>query len=118
MLVLCTLVCSVGGCAILLCAVLGSDLMCCHAMFCMQLHHALCEMLTDILSPLVRLNQPHGCGGLSTALMTEWYAAVLRLKNDIGQWINKHSKHVVVSTRLSERRSSNNWILWLLHCTN
>jgi TusA-related sulfurtransferase len=50
--------------------------------------------------------------------MTEWYAAVLRLKNDIGQWINKHSKHVVVSTRLSERRSSNNWILWLLHCTN
>eukprot|EP00775_Hariotina_reticulata_P013221 gene13221-13351_t len=61
-----------------------------------QLHHALCEMLTDILSPLIRLNQPHGCGGLSTALMTEWYAAVLRLKNDIGLWINKHSKHTVV----------------------
>lgn len=61
------------------------------------MHHALCEMLTDILTPLVRANQPHGCSGLSAALLTEWYTTVLRLKNEIGQWANKHNKHILVS---------------------
>lgn len=62
----------------------------------LQVHHALCEMLTDILAPLIRSNQPQSCPGLSQALLAEWYNTVLRLKNEVGQWVNKHSKHTNV----------------------
>eukprot|EP00878_Enallax_costatus_P012410 GHUV01012961.1.p1 GENE.GHUV01012961.1~~GHUV01012961.1.p1 ORF type:complete len:1005 (+),score=325.04 GHUV01012961.1:1774-4788(+) len=61
-----------------------------------QIHHALCEMLTDILTPLIRKNQPHSCTGLNSALLADWYNQILRLKNDIGQWANKHNKHILV----------------------
>jgi hypothetical protein len=55
-------------------------------------------MLTDILTPLVRSNQPSSSSGLNAALLAEWHNQVLRLKNDIGQWANKHSKHITVGT--------------------
>eukprot|EP00882_Tetradesmus_deserticola_P022278 GHRQ01024176.1.p1 GENE.GHRQ01024176.1~~GHRQ01024176.1.p1 ORF type:complete len:414 (+),score=204.30 GHRQ01024176.1:79-1320(+) len=61
-----------------------------------QVHHALCLMLTDILTPLVRSNQPNSSSGLNPALLADWHTQVLRLKNDIGQWANKHSKHITV----------------------
>lgn len=61
-----------------------------------QVHHALCLMLTDILTPLVRSNQPNSSSGLNPVLLAEWHNQVLRLKNDIGQWANKHSKHIAV----------------------
>lgn len=67
---------------------------------CLQIHHALCEMLADILTPLVRKNQPHSCTGLSPGLLADWYNVILRLKNDIGQWANKHNKHIMVSQGL------------------
>jgi hypothetical protein len=63
-----------------------------------QVHHALCLMLTDILTPLVRSNQPNSSSGLNPALLAEWHNQVLRLKNDIGQWANKHTKHIAVSS--------------------
>jgi hypothetical protein len=53
-------------------------------------------MLTDILAPLIRSNQPQSCPGLSQALLADWYNTVLRLKNEVGQWVNKHSKHTNV----------------------
>lgn len=61
-----------------------------------QVHHALCEMLTVILAPLIRSNQPQSCSGLRPDLLADWYNTVLRLKNEIGQWVNKHSKHTNV----------------------
>ncbi|WIA40102.1 hypothetical protein OEZ86_013510 [Tetradesmus obliquus] len=61
-----------------------------------QVHHALCEMLAAILIPLVRSNQPNSSSWLNPALLAEWHNQVLRLKNDIGQWANKHSKHIQV----------------------
>jgi hypothetical protein len=64
--------------------------------FVPQVHHALCEMLTAVLTPLVRSNQPNSSSGLNPALLAEWHNQVLRLKNDIGQWANKHSKHIQV----------------------
>ena len=53
-------------------------------------------MLTDILTPLIRKNQPQSCTGLNQALLADWYNQILRLKNDIGQWANKHNKHILV----------------------
>jgi hypothetical protein len=61
-----------------------------------QVHHAICDMLTEVLSPLVRANLPHGKPGLHPGVLAEWYSQVLRLKNDIGQWVNKHNKHIMV----------------------
>jgi hypothetical protein len=53
-------------------------------------------MLTDMLAPLIRTNQPQSSTGLSPTLLKEWYSTVLMLKNEIGQWVNKHSKHTNV----------------------
>lgn len=70
----------------------------CAAPPCPQVHHALCEMLADVLRPLVRANQPSAsAGALSPALLAEWHTVVLRVKNEVGQWTNKHNKHVNVS---------------------
>ncbi|KAI8469209.1 MAG: cell morphogenesis central region-domain-containing protein [Monoraphidium minutum] len=33
---------------------------------------------------------------LSPQLLAEWYGQVLRVKNEIGQWVNKHNKHIHV----------------------
>jgi hypothetical protein len=54
-------------------------------------------MLTDVLTPLIRSNQPLSCTGLNSALLADWHATVLRLKNEVGQWVNKHGKHTNVS---------------------
>ena len=59
-------------------------------------------MLTDVLSPLVRANVPHGIAGLHPGLLADWYSQVLRLKNDIGQWVNKHNKHIMVGAYWEE----------------
>lgn len=68
----------------------------------LQVHHAMCEMLTDVLLPLIRSNQPQSCTGLSPGLLAEWYNTVLRLKNEVGQWVNKHGKHTNVGCMLLE----------------
>lgn len=64
---------------------------------CMQIHHALCDMMTSILAPLVRSDQPHSCSHLAQELLGEWYGVVLTLKGDVFTWMNKHPKHVPVS---------------------
>jgi len=54
----------------------------------------------QVLLPLIRTNVPHGLAPvqarLSPQLLNDWFGAVLKLKNDIGQWISKHSKHIPV----------------------
>ena len=62
-----------------------------------ELHHALCNMLSSILMPLT----DGGPGswpptGVDQAL-TLWYDAVLRIRSQLAQWMEKHSKHVIVS---------------------
>jgi hypothetical protein len=42
-----------------------------------QVHHALCEVLTDVLRPLVRSNLPGAnAAKLSPALLREWHGQV------------------------------------------
>ncbi len=58
-------------------------------------------MLIDILTPLIRSNVPHGFMGmqrarLSPALLDDWFKLILQLKDEIGAWSNKHSKHIPV----------------------
>lgn len=67
----------------------------------LQVHHALCEMLTAILAPLICSNQPQSCSGLSAPLLADWYNTVLQLKNEVGQWVNKHSKHTNVGASVA-----------------
>ena len=73
-----------------------------------QVQHALCDMLAAILRPLARAPLPPpppplpaagaGAGAapaaLDPALLAEWHALAMRLKNEVGQWVNKHTKHV------------------------
>jgi hypothetical protein len=56
-------------------------------------------MLTEVLMPLVKANQPHASSdAVPPPTLLEWYNQVLRMKNDIGQWVNKHTKHIPVRT--------------------
>jgi hypothetical protein len=78
-----------------------------------QVHHALCEMLTEVLMPLVKANQPHASSdAVSPATLLEWYNQVLRMKNDIGQWVNKHTKHIPVR----HCRTHGSWAAWSWVC--
>eukprot|EP00201_Polytomella_parva_P022062 CAMPEP_0175040278 /NCGR_PEP_ID=MMETSP0052_2-20121109/1162_1 /TAXON_ID=51329 ORGANISM="Polytomella parva, Strain SAG 63-3" /NCGR_SAMPLE_ID=MMETSP0052_2 /ASSEMBLY_ACC=CAM_ASM_000194 /LENGTH=460 /DNA_ID=CAMNT_0016302447 /DNA_START=21 /DNA_END=1400 /DNA_ORIENTATION=- len=62
-----------------------------------QLHHAICEMLTSTLAPLVRQDRPHAltlARRFSPAAAQEWFSAVHALRADIYQWVVKHPKHI------------------------
>lgn len=89
------------ACCILTLLTAGTDLF---VLMIVQVHHALCEMLTAVLLPLIRSNQPQSCTGLSPTLLAEWHAVVLRLKNEVGQWVNKHTKHTNVGSWSAQGR--------------
>lgn len=62
-----------------------------------ELHHALCNMLSNILAPLA----DGGKGqwppfGVERAL-TLWYEAVGRIRAQLMHWMDKQSKHITVS---------------------
>lgn len=62
-----------------------------------ELHHALCNMLSSILAPLAECSKgawPPNGGDHALAL---WYDAVYRLRSQLTQWMEKQSKHVIVS---------------------
>ncbi|GFR48579.1 hypothetical protein Agub_g10482, partial [Astrephomene gubernaculifera] len=60
-----------------------------------QIHHALADMLTNILLPLVRSDAPQrAAASLGPAALEQWYGIVLSTRNDITSWMNKHQKHV------------------------
>ncbi|XP_057768555.1 uncharacterized protein LOC130988663 isoform X1 [Salvia miltiorrhiza] len=61
-----------------------------------ELHHALCNMLSNILAPLA----DGGKGqwpptGVEPAL-TFWYDAVARIRGQLMHWMDKQSKHIAV----------------------
>ncbi|KAL2522981.1 ARM repeat superfamily protein [Forsythia ovata] len=61
-----------------------------------ELHHALCNMLSNILAPLA----DGGKGqwpptGVEPAL-TFWYEAVARIRGQLMHWMDKQSKHIAV----------------------
>ncbi|KAL2904779.1 Cell morphogenesis protein PAG1 [Bienertia sinuspersici] len=61
-----------------------------------ELHHALCNMLTNILAPLAdggRNQWPPS--GLEPALNL-WYEAVGRIRGQLIHWMDKQSKHIAV----------------------
>ena len=62
-----------------------------------ELHHALCNMLSNILAPLADggKSQWPPCG-VEPAL-TLWYEAVGRIRGQLIRWMDKQSKHIAVS---------------------
>lgn len=61
-----------------------------------ELHHALCNMLTNILAPLAdggRNQWPPS--GVEPALNL-WYEAVGRIRGNLIHWMDKQSKHIAV----------------------
>ncbi|GFH08383.1 predicted protein, partial [Haematococcus lacustris] len=61
-----------------------------------QLHHALAELMTRLLWPLVREDRPGGRGQAVTLrpqVMASWNALILQLKDDVWAWMQKHDKH-------------------------
>ena len=62
----------------------------------LQIHHALADMLSSVLSPLVRADQPHSCTHLPAPLLAEWYSLIFTMKTDVWSWMNKHAKHIQV----------------------
>ncbi len=62
-----------------------------------QIHHALCDMLSSILLPLVRSDAPQrAAAALGPAPLEPWYAAVAAAGREITSWMNKHPKHINV----------------------
>ncbi|GIM00769.1 hypothetical protein Vretimale_5697 [Volvox reticuliferus] len=60
-----------------------------------QIHHALADMLTSILLPLVRSDAPQRAAALlGPPALEKWYSTVMTMRNDITSWMNKHQKHV------------------------
>lgn len=62
-----------------------------------QLHHSLCNMLSSILAPLTEGGKGFWPpSGVDPALKL-WYEVVSRIRGQLIHWIDKHSKHVLVS---------------------
>lgn len=61
-----------------------------------ELHHALCNMLSNILAPLAEGGKNHWPPiGVDPAL-TLWYEAVARIRGQLMHWMDKQSKHIAV----------------------
>lgn len=62
-----------------------------------ELHHALCNMLSNILAPLADGGKGHWPPfGVEPAL-SFWYEAVARIRGQLMHWMDKQSKHIAVS---------------------
>lgn len=65
-----------------------------------ELHHALCNMLSNILAPLAEGGKSQWPPvGVEPAL-TLWYEAVGRIRVQLMHWMDKQSKHIAVSGSL------------------
>ncbi|KAK6928032.1 Cell morphogenesis central region [Dillenia turbinata] len=61
-----------------------------------ELHHALCNMLSNILAPLTDgAKKQWPPSGVDPAL-TLWYEAVARIRGQLMHWMDKQSKHIAV----------------------
>lgn len=62
-----------------------------------ELHHAMCSMLSSILAPLADGSKGSWPPTGADQALTLWYNAVLRIRNQLTLWMDKQSKHIIVS---------------------
>lgn len=62
-----------------------------------ELHHALCNMLSNILAPLADGGKGHWPPSGVEPALTLWYEAVARIRVQLMHWMDKQSKHIAVS---------------------
>ncbi|KAL6287660.1 hypothetical protein ACE6H2_012050 [Prunus campanulata] len=61
-----------------------------------ELHHALCNMLSNILAPLADGGKSQWPPAGVEPALTLWYEAVGRIKGQLMHWMEKQSKHISV----------------------
>ncbi|KAK9723905.1 hypothetical protein RND81_05G033400 [Saponaria officinalis] len=61
-----------------------------------ELHHALCNMLTNILAPLADDGRNHWPPSGVEPALNLWYEAVGRIRGQLMHWMDKQSKHIAV----------------------
>lgn len=62
-----------------------------------ELHHALCNMLSNILAPLADGGKGQWPPSGVDPALTLWYEAVARIRGQLMYWMDKQSKHIAVS---------------------
>lgn len=61
-----------------------------------ELHHALCNMLSNILAPLADGGKGQWPPSGVDPALTLWYEAVARIRGQLMYWMDKQSKHIAV----------------------
>lgn len=61
-----------------------------------ELHHALCNMLSNILAPLSDGGKSQWPPSVAEPALTLWYEAVGRIRVQLIHWMEKQSKHLGV----------------------
>lgn len=68
-----------------------------------ELHHALCNMLSNILAPLADGVKGQWPPSSVDPALTLWYEAVARIRIQLMHWMDKQSKHISVSIEIFYR---------------
>uniref|UniRef100_A0A7N0UI30 ARM repeat superfamily protein n=1 Tax=Kalanchoe fedtschenkoi TaxID=63787 RepID=A0A7N0UI30_KALFE len=66
-----------------------------------ELHHALCNMLSNILAPLADGGKSQWPPTGVEPALTLWYEAVTRIRQQLMHWMDKQSKHIAVGYPLT-----------------
>ncbi|KAM3306018.1 protein furry like isoform X1 [Capsicum chacoense] len=61
-----------------------------------ELHHALCNMLSNILAPLADNGKGQWPPSFIDPALTLWHEAVARIRVQLMHWMDKQSKHIAV----------------------
>lgn len=62
-----------------------------------ELHHALCNMLSNILAPLADGGKGQWPPSGVEPALTLWYEATARIRVQLMHWMDKQNKHIAVS---------------------
>lgn len=62
-----------------------------------ELHHALCNMLSNILAPLADSGKGHWPPSGVEPALNLWYEALARIRMQLHHWMDRQSKHIAVS---------------------
>lgn len=79
-----------------------------------ELHHALCNMLSNILAPLADSGKGQWPPSFIDPALTLWYEAVARIRVQLMHWMDKQSKHIAVSILKSPFRELPPIFLWCI----
>ena len=69
-----------------------------------ELHHALCNMLSNILAPLADGGKSQWPPSGVEPALTLWYDAVARIRGQLMHWMDKQSKHIPVSESQTKKK--------------